>query len=105
MIILTALSSDKCDDVCQSILDIFVYNREISSLLKYLFEQDIRNFQGTDKTVLFRTDSPATMIMSKYLNRVAFDYLSAVILPITQTLTKEYPEGIEVCFFFFLFCF
>ena len=84
------------DETYQAIVDLFISQGAMPSLLAMLFDKEIKKFTGTNKAVLFRTDSPATIIMSKYLNRVAHPFLSMITLPITEQL-NEYPTGLEVC--------
>lgn len=92
----TASAVDRADEVCQCIVDIFLQNSCISELLRCLFEQEISQFTGTNKAVLFRTDSPATMVMSKYLNRIGHSYLDAIVSPIFHYLLHHHPTGLEV---------
>ena len=91
----TASAMELRDEVHQAIVDVFIGNGYLSSLLSVLFKKEIETFTGTNKAVLFRTDSPATMIMSKYLNRVAHPFLSELTKPIFEEL-ESYPTGLEV---------
>jgi hypothetical protein len=89
------LTVDRGDEVSQALVDMFLFKCSMSEYLRVLFEREIAVFTETNKAVLFRTDSLATMVMSKYLNRVGYEYLDMIVSPVLLAL-KNHPEGLEI---------
>lgn len=70
-----------------------VGQRPVLSLTENLIAEELKDFSSVE--TLFRTDSPATVVMSMYLSILCRDRLTQILLP-TINAIASYPSGLEV---------
>ena len=93
-----AISEDvgAVDPLGEAIMDLFLVNDKMIDLLEVVFSAEFSTYKGSKQdTVLLRTDSAATTLMSKYLSKRADKQLGQIVQPILESIL-QHPEGLEV---------
>mmetsp|Transcript_15400 Transcript_15400/g.60190 ORF Transcript_15400/g.60190 Transcript_15400/m.60190 type:complete len:615 (+) Transcript_15400:196-2040(+) len=93
-----AISEDEgaVEPLGEAIVDLFLVNDKMVELLEVVFKAEFATYKGAKQdTVLLRTDSAATTLMSKYLAKRAGKHLSKIVQPILERIL-QHPDGLEV---------
>jgi hypothetical protein len=92
-LLLSTVPVSEQDSLCDSIVRIFEINNRALELFKYVLEQEINS--TFERSVLFRSNSSFSKMMSAYLNFSAKDYMNNSIGIFVKSICNE-PGEFEV---------